>query len=128
MNDTADASPREFESLSSAEAARRLSADGPNELPGQGPRSLAGIVREVLTVFLAMGAWRISRVGVLTRRMPALESIGAATILAVDKTGTLAEFEADPESDDVMQRPPARATSRCFPTTCSSEAWVSASA
>jgi len=82
----------------------------------------------VLTVFLAMGAWRISRVGVLTRRMPALESIGAATILAVDKTGTLAEFEADPESDDVMQRPPARATSRCFPTTCSSEAWVSASA
>ncbi len=45
----------------------------------------------VLTVFLAMGAWRISRIGVLTRRMPALESIGAATILAVDKTGTLTE-------------------------------------
>lgn len=45
----------------------------------------------VLTVFLAMGAWRISRAGVLTRRMPAVESIGAATILAVDKTGTLTE-------------------------------------
>jgi Ca2+-transporting ATPase len=45
----------------------------------------------VLTVFLAMGAWRISRGGVLTRRMPAIESIGAATILAVDKTGTLTE-------------------------------------
>lgn len=45
----------------------------------------------VLTVFLAMGAWRISRVGVLTRRMPAIESIGAVTILAVDKTGTLTE-------------------------------------
>lgn len=45
----------------------------------------------VLTVFLAMGAWRISRVGVLTRRMPAVESIGAATLLAVDKTGTLTE-------------------------------------
>lgn len=45
----------------------------------------------VLTVFLAMGAWRISRIGVLTRRLPALESIGAATILAVDKTGTLTE-------------------------------------
>lgn len=45
----------------------------------------------VLTVFLAMGAWRISRVGVLTRRMPALESLGATTILAVDKTGTLTE-------------------------------------
>lgn len=49
MNDTADASPRTLDSLSSAEAARRLSADGPNELPGQGPRSLTGIVREVLT-------------------------------------------------------------------------------
>jgi Ca2+-transporting ATPase len=45
----------------------------------------------VLTVFLAMGAWRVSRAGVLTRRMPALESIGAATLLAVDKTGTLTE-------------------------------------
>ncbi len=45
----------------------------------------------VLTVFLAMGAWRISRSGVLTRRMPAIESIGAATVLAVDKTGTLTE-------------------------------------
>jgi P-type Ca2+ transporter type 2C len=45
----------------------------------------------VLTVFLAMGAWRISRGGVLTRRMPAIESIGAATLLAVDKTGTLTE-------------------------------------
>jgi len=45
----------------------------------------------VLTVFLAMGAWRISRVGVLTRRMPAIESMGAVTVLAVDKTGTLTE-------------------------------------
>ena len=45
----------------------------------------------VLTIFLAMGAWRISRHGVLTRRMPAIESIGAATVLAVDKTGTLTE-------------------------------------
>jgi P-type Ca2+ transporter type 2C len=45
----------------------------------------------VLTVFLAMGAWRISRAGVLTRRMPAVESVGAATVLAVDKTGTLTE-------------------------------------
>jgi len=45
----------------------------------------------VLTVFLAMGAWRISRAGVLTRRMPAIETIGAATLLAVDKTGTLTE-------------------------------------
>jgi P-type Ca2+ transporter type 2C len=43
----------------------------------------------VLTVFLAMGAWRIARQRVLTRRMPAIETLGAATVLCVDKTGTL---------------------------------------
>jgi len=45
----------------------------------------------VLTVFLALGAWRIGRRGVLTRRMPAIEALGAATVLCVDKTGTLTE-------------------------------------
>ena len=45
----------------------------------------------VLAVFLALGAWRISRSGVLTRRMPAIEMLGAATVLCVDKTGTLTE-------------------------------------
>lgn len=43
----------------------------------------------VLTIFLAMGAWRISRQRVLTRRMPAIETLGSATVLCVDKTGTL---------------------------------------
>jgi Ca2+-transporting ATPase len=45
----------------------------------------------VLTVFMAMGAWRISRIGVLTRRASAIESLGAATVLCTDKTGTLTE-------------------------------------
>jgi Ca2+-transporting ATPase len=45
----------------------------------------------VLTVFLALGAWRIARRGVLTRRIPAIEMLGAATVLCVDKTGTLTE-------------------------------------
>jgi P-type Ca2+ transporter type 2C len=45
----------------------------------------------ILAVFLALGAWRISRRGVLTRRMPAIEMLGAATVLCVDKTGTLTE-------------------------------------
>jgi Ca2+-transporting ATPase len=43
----------------------------------------------VLTVFLALGAWRMAKKNVLTRRMPAIESLGAATVLCVDKTGTL---------------------------------------
>ncbi len=43
----------------------------------------------ILTIFLALGAWRISRSRVLTRRMPAIETLGAATVLCTDKTGTL---------------------------------------
>jgi P-type Ca2+ transporter type 2C len=45
----------------------------------------------VLTVFLAMGAWRISQARVLTRRTSAIESLGAATVLCTDKTGTLTQ-------------------------------------
>jgi len=45
----------------------------------------------VLTVFLALGAWRISQRNVLTRRASAIETLGAATVLCVDKTGTLTQ-------------------------------------
>ncbi|MEO7051725.1 MAG: cation-translocating P-type ATPase [Rhodanobacter sp.] len=45
----------------------------------------------ILTVFLALGAWRISKHKVLTRRVPAVEALGAITVLAVDKTGTLTQ-------------------------------------
>lgn len=56
----------------------------------------------VLMVFLALGAWRISRHGVLTRRVPAIEMLGAATVLCVDKTGTLTQNRMQ-----VVETPPA---------------------
>ena len=49
----------------------------PNELPA------------VLTIFMALGAWRMSKKRVLTRRLSAIEALGTATVLCVDKTGTL---------------------------------------
>ncbi|MBZ5664088.1 MAG: cation-translocating P-type ATPase [Acidobacteriia bacterium] len=49
----------------------------PNELP------------VVLTIFMALGAWRISKRHVLTRRVPVVETLGSASVLCVDKTGTV---------------------------------------
>jgi P-type Ca2+ transporter type 2C len=43
----------------------------------------------VLTIFLALGAWRMSKKNVLTRQPHAIENLGSATVLCVDKTGTL---------------------------------------
>lgn len=45
----------------------------------------------VLTVFLAMGAWRIARRNALIRRIPSVETLGAVTVLCVDITGTLTQ-------------------------------------
>jgi Ca2+-transporting ATPase len=63
----------------------------------------------ILTVFTAMGAWRLSRQQVLTRRSAAIETLGAATVLCTDKTGTLtlnrmAVAELALESDQGLQR------------------------
>jgi len=51
----------------------------PNEIP------------VVMALFLALGALRLSKIGVLARWPAAVESLGGATVLAVDKTGTLTE-------------------------------------
>lgn len=45
----------------------------------------------VLTIFMALGAWRLARHQVLVRRSAVIETLGATTLLCVDKTGTLTE-------------------------------------
>jgi Ca2+-transporting ATPase len=43
----------------------------------------------ILTLFLGLGAWRLAGQKVLARSIPAVELLGATTVLCVDKTGTL---------------------------------------
>jgi P-type Ca2+ transporter type 2C len=45
----------------------------------------------VLAVFLALGAWRLAAHRVLVRRSAVIETLGSASVLCVDKTGTLTE-------------------------------------
>lgn len=45
----------------------------------------------VMTIFPALGAWRLSKEKVLTRRINAIETLGATSVLCADKTGTLTE-------------------------------------
>ncbi len=61
----------------------------------------------VLTVIPALGAWRLAKQNVLTRRIAAIETLGATSVLCVDKTGTLtenrmtvAQLYAEEASDD----------------------------
>lgn len=43
----------------------------------------------ILTLFFALGAWRMSKEKVLARRSAVIETLGSATVVCVDKTGTL---------------------------------------
>lgn len=71
----------------------------------------------VLTVFLALGAWRLSRNHVLTRRMPAVEMLGAATVLCVDKTERALREAGDRLIKDTELLHPLRSLVREYPLT-----------
>jgi Ca2+-transporting ATPase len=45
----------------------------------------------VFAIFMAMGAWRLAKNNVLVRRSAIIETLGATTMLCVDKTGTITE-------------------------------------
>jgi len=45
----------------------------------------------ILTVFLSMGAWRLAKKQSLVRRLPSVETLGAVSVLCVDKTGTITQ-------------------------------------
>jgi Ca2+-transporting ATPase len=69
----------------------------------------------VLTIFLALGAWRISKARVLTRQAPTVETMGSTTVLCVDKTGTLtlnrmsvARIYANGQFYDLREKAPAQ--------------------
>ncbi|MEB3331596.1 MAG: HAD-IC family P-type ATPase [Synechococcaceae cyanobacterium] len=71
-----------------------LAGDWPRALLAALALALAVLPNEipvVLALFLALGSLRLARIGVLARRPTAVESLGSATVLAVDKTGTLTE-------------------------------------
>lgn len=49
----------------------------------------------VLTVFLSMGAWRLAKKNSLVRKLPSVETLGAVSVLCVDKTGTITKNQME---------------------------------
>ena len=84
----------------------------------------------VLTIFLALGAWRISQNHVLTRRVPAIETLGAATVLCVDKTGTLTQnrmYVSQPGGRRRRSSTPSDPADKALPRGVPRARWSSAS-
>ncbi len=69
----------------------------------------------VLTVFMALGAWRLAKKNVLTRKSQTIETLGSATVLCTDKTGTLTEnrmrvdYVTDHEGNELSPNDPTYA-------------------
>ena len=43
------------------------------------------------TTFMAMGAWRLMKMGIVVKQMKTVETLGSATVICTDKTGTITE-------------------------------------
>jgi Ca2+-transporting ATPase len=43
------------------------------------------------TTFMALGAWRLMKMGILVKQMKTVEALGSATVICIDKTGTITE-------------------------------------
>jgi len=47
------------------------------------------------TTFMALGAWRLMKSGIVVKQMKTVETLGSATVICTDKTGTLTENVMD---------------------------------
>ncbi len=47
------------------------------------------------TTFMALGAWRLMKMGIVVKQMKTVETLGSATVICVDKTGTITKNEMD---------------------------------
>lgn len=43
------------------------------------------------TTFMALGAWRMMQNGIIVKQMKTVETLGSATVICIDKTGTITE-------------------------------------
>lgn len=75
----------------------------------------------VLTVFLSMGAWRLAKKNSLVKKLPAVETLGAVSVLCVDKTGTITKNQM--EVADVITKQDKKELSRIMGLCCEEETY-----
>ena len=75
----------------------------------------------VLTVFLSMGAWRLAKKNSLVKKLPAVETLGAVSVLCVDKTGTITKNQM--EITDVITKKEKEELARIMGMCCEEETY-----
>ena len=75
----------------------------------------------VLTVFLSMGAWRLAKKNSLVKKLPAVETLGAVSVLCVDKTGTITKNQM--EVAGVITKQDKKELSRIMGLCCEEETY-----